>query len=58
MYINVITNIQRGNTQIMEAIEKETLHIISTIMEQNYFLFQQEYCKETEVLAMSPQQQQ
>jgi hypothetical protein len=30
----------------MKIVKKETLHIIQTIIEQNYFQFNQQYCKQ------------
>jgi hypothetical protein len=56
--INIITNVLKGNTQINENIEKETLYITQTIMEQNYFQFNQQYYKQIDRLAMGTQHQQ
>jgi hypothetical protein len=33
-------------------IQKETIHILETIIEQNYFQVDQKYCKQTDGLAM------
>jgi hypothetical protein len=43
--IRVISNILKDNPQNNENIQKEILHITQTIMEQNYFKFNQQYYK-------------
>jgi hypothetical protein len=49
--INIIKNIS-NNTQIQVNIRKEMTYILKKVMEQNYFQFDQKYCKQTEGLAM------
>jgi hypothetical protein len=37
--------ILENNNEIQKNIQKETIHISETIIEQNYFQFDQEYYK-------------
>jgi hypothetical protein len=50
--INIISNIIKGNPQSNENVQKEILYITQTIMEQNYFQFNQQYYKQTNRVAM------
>jgi hypothetical protein len=50
--INIIKKILQNNNKIEKNIQKETVHILETIIEQNYFQFDQEYYKQTDGLAM------
>jgi hypothetical protein len=43
--INIINNIQESNPEINMNIWKEILYILQTVMEQNYFQFNQQYYK-------------
>jgi hypothetical protein len=43
----VLTFIVEGNQQINFNIQKEILFILETVMEQNYFQFDQHYYKQT-----------
>jgi hypothetical protein len=58
MYTNIpkiwfiIKNILENNNEIGKNIQKETIHILETIIEQNYFQFDQEHYKQTDGLAM------
>jgi hypothetical protein len=49
---NIIHNILKTNQNINDDNQKEIIHTLDTIMEQNYFQFQQKYFKQTEGLAM------
>jgi hypothetical protein len=49
--INIIKNILENNNKIEKSIQKETIQILETIIEQNYFQFEHEYYKQTEGLA-------
>jgi hypothetical protein len=51
--INIIKKILENNNEIEKNIQKETVHILETIIEQNYFQFDQEYYKQTGGLAMA-----
>jgi hypothetical protein len=50
--INIINNILNNNIEIQSNIQNEIIHILKTIMEQNYFQFDQKYYKQVEGLAM------
>jgi hypothetical protein len=50
--INIIKNILENNNEIEKNIQKEKIHILETIIEQNYFQFDQEHYKQTDGLAM------
>jgi hypothetical protein len=50
--INIISNILDNNAEIQSNIRKEITHILKTVMEQNYFQFDQKYYKHMEGLAM------
>jgi hypothetical protein len=50
--INIIENITENHTDITKTNQKETINILKTVMEQNYFQFNQQYYKQTEGLAM------
>jgi hypothetical protein len=50
--MNIISNILENNQEMDRNIQKETLHILQTVMEQNYFQVDQEYFKQTDGLAM------
>jgi hypothetical protein len=50
--IKVINDILKNNIEIYRNIQKETIHILKTVIEQNYFLVDQVYYKQTEGLAM------
>jgi hypothetical protein len=43
--VNIINNIQGSNVEINMYIQKEILHILQTVMEQNCFQFDQQYYK-------------
>jgi Tfp pilus assembly pilus retraction ATPase PilT len=49
---DIITNTLKINSGINENSQKEIMHILKTIMEQNYFQFEQKYYKQTDGLAM------
>jgi hypothetical protein len=53
--INVINNVLENNTEILLSIRNEIIHILKTILEQNYFQFDQQYYKQTEGLDMGAQ---
>jgi hypothetical protein len=46
--INIIKKILENNNEIEKNIQKETIHILETIIEQNYFQFDQERYKQTD----------
>jgi hypothetical protein len=50
--INIMTNILNLNTEINKNSQKEITHILKTVIEQNYFQFNQQYYKQTEGLVM------
>jgi hypothetical protein len=50
--INIIKKILQNNKEIRKNIRKETIHLLETILEHNYFQFDQEYYKQTDGLAM------
>jgi hypothetical protein len=50
--INIIKKILENNNEIEKNIQKETIHILETIIQQNYFQFDQEYYKQADGLAM------
>jgi hypothetical protein len=50
--VNVINSILESNPEITLNIQKEILHILQTVIEQNYFQFDQQYYKQTDGLAM------
>jgi hypothetical protein len=50
--INIINNILESNSKITMNIQKEILHILQTVIEQNYFQFDQQYYKQTDGLTM------
>jgi hypothetical protein len=50
--INVITNALLTNPEIEKINQKEILHTLKTGTEQNYSQFDQQYCKQTEGLAI------
>jgi hypothetical protein len=50
--ITIITNILEDNPRIDVSKQKEIIHILKTVTEQNYFQFDQQYYKQTEGLAM------
>jgi hypothetical protein len=49
--INIINTILE-NSGIETNIQKEIIHILRTVIEQNYLQFNQEYYKQTSRLAM------
>jgi hypothetical protein len=50
--IYIICNTLGSNPEINMNIRKEILHILETVMEQNYFQSDQQYYKQTDGLAM------
>jgi hypothetical protein len=50
--INIVNNIIHNIQGIETNLQKEIIHILETIMEQNYFHFNQEYYKQIDGLAM------
>lgn len=48
----MICNILASNPEINMNIQKELLHILQKVIEQNYFQFDQQCCKQTDVLTM------
>jgi hypothetical protein len=50
--INIINNILDNNVEIQSNIRKDIIYILKTMMEQNYFQFDQKYYKQMEGLAM------
>jgi hypothetical protein len=50
--INITINVLENNHEIDKNNQKETLHILQTVMEQNYFWFDQDYYKQTNGLPM------
>jgi hypothetical protein len=50
--ISIINNILKTNPEIAETKQKEIIHILKTVTEQNYFQFDQQYYKQPEGLAM------
>jgi hypothetical protein len=56
--INIINNTLENNKETEKNIQKEITHIVKTVIEQNYFQFDQEYYKQTDELAMEPQHHQ
>jgi hypothetical protein len=50
--INIINNIIQNIQGIETNVQKEIIHILEIIMEQNYFQFNQEYYKQVDELAM------
>jgi hypothetical protein len=49
--INIINNTLENNNEIEKNIQKEITHTVKTVIEQNYFQFEQEYYKQTDGLA-------
>jgi hypothetical protein len=49
--IKIIGNILGSNPEINMNIQKEILHILQRVMEQNYFQFYQQYYEHTDGLA-------
>jgi hypothetical protein len=49
---HIINNILDNNNKIQVNNQKEITCILKTVMEQNYFQFDQKYYKQTEGLAM------
>jgi hypothetical protein len=49
---HIINSVLENNKEINRNIQKETIHILKTVIEQNYFQFNQEYYKQTDGLAM------
>jgi hypothetical protein len=45
---DIITNILTINSSINESIQNEIIHISKTVIEQNYFQFQEKYYKESD----------
>jgi hypothetical protein len=41
----IIKKILKNNNEIEKNIQTETVHVLETIIEQNYFQFDQEYYK-------------
>jgi hypothetical protein len=50
--INIIKDILENNNEIGTNTQKEAIHILGTILEQNYFQIEQEYYKQIDRLAM------
>jgi hypothetical protein len=50
--INITNNILENNIEIEVSTWKEIIHIMRTIIKQNYFQFDQQYYEQTEGLAM------
>jgi hypothetical protein len=51
--ISIICNLLGGNPEINMNIQKEILHTLKMVMEQNYFQFDQHYYKQTDELMVS-----
>jgi hypothetical protein len=49
---NIMANILKRNSSISYNSQKEVIHILETIMKQNYFKFEQKFYKQTDGLAM------
>jgi hypothetical protein len=49
---NIIANILKINSSINDNSQKEVIHILEIVMEQNYFQFEQKFYKQTDGLAM------
>jgi hypothetical protein len=50
--MNIINNILEKNSEVHMNIQKEIMHILQKMMEQNYFQFDQQYYKQTDRLAV------
>jgi hypothetical protein len=50
--INIVNSITENNYKIDESAQKEIIHTLETVLEQNYFQVDQEYYKQTDGLAM------
>jgi hypothetical protein len=50
---DIITNIPKIKSDINENSQKEIIHILEIVMEQNYFQFEQKYYKQTHGPAMA-----
>jgi hypothetical protein len=50
--INIINNIPESNPEINTIIRKAILHILQTVMGENYSQIDQQYYKQTDGLAM------
>jgi hypothetical protein len=50
--VNIINNVLENNQEINRNIQKETLHILQTMVEQNYFQVDGDYYKQTDGLAV------
>jgi hypothetical protein len=50
--INIVNNIIDNTQGVETKVQKEIIHILETIMEQNYFQFNQDYYKQIDGLAM------
>jgi hypothetical protein len=50
--INIIADILKRNSNTSHNNQNEIIHILKTIMEQNYFQFEQEFYTQTDGLAM------
>jgi hypothetical protein len=52
--INIINSVLNLNTEINKNSQKEIKYVPKTVIEQNYFQFDQQYYKQTVGLAMGP----
>jgi hypothetical protein len=50
--INIVNSITENNYEIDKNAQKEIMHILGTVLEQNYFQVDQEYHKQIDGLAM------
>jgi hypothetical protein len=50
--INIVNSITENNHEIDRKAQKEIMHMLGTVLEQNYFQVDQEYYKQTDGLAM------
>jgi hypothetical protein len=50
--INIVNTVTKNNHEIDENIQKGIIHILKTVLEQNYFQVDQEYYKQTDGLAV------
>jgi hypothetical protein len=51
--VKIIGNVLGSNPEINMNIQKELLHILQKVMEQNYFQFDQQYYEHTDGLAIN-----
>jgi hypothetical protein len=50
--LEVINRKHNNHPDITKTNQKDIIHLLKSVMEQNYFQFNQQYCKQTEGLAM------